>query len=184
MMRYLLQIVLFLPCFASTHAQDSIQWLKGSELVEKGYYKNYGFTQGPVKIGIIQNTDSSAQLQYLKLNNPHANLIVLAHSNGDTLYKTGDFLPYSQRPVYFWDFVLPLPGLKIGSDSLILTVDNSGETQVMFLKMMNANTFEKIKSSDTFMYGGLLAYAIFFAGMFITLGILKKIAAMFCSAFL
>ena len=171
-MRHLLLIILFLNSFA--FAQDTIEWLNGTELAREGYYRNYGFTQVPVKIGITRNSNSASQLQYLKLNNPHTNVVVLTNMQGDTLYKTGDFLPYAQRPVYFWDFVLPLPILKSGSDSLILTVDNSGETQVMFLKILNANAFEKIKSGDTFMYGGLLAYAIFFAGMFITLGLLKK----------
>ena len=155
-------------------AQDSITWVKSSMLEQEGYYRNPGFTQHAIKIGIAMDSDTTEDLRYLKINNPHANKIFLTRFSGDTIYKTGDYLPFQSRPVYFWDFVLPIPTKQFKNDSLLLTIDNSGETQVFFLELMKKQDFEKIKSRDTFIYGGLLAYAIFFAALFITLGLLKK----------
>ena len=169
-------VLLFILITIGFHAkaQDSITWIKSSMLEQEGYYRNPGFTQHAINIGIVMDSDSSEDLRYLKINNPHANKIFLTRLSGDTIYKTGDYLPFQNRPVYFWDFVLPIPTKEFKNDSLVLTIDNSGETQVFFLELMKEQAFEKIKSRDTFIYGGLLAYAIFSAALFITLGILKN----------
>ena len=173
MLRLLLALCL-LHTTLPAKTQDTIRWIRSSQLEKEGYYQNPGFTQHAISTGIIMDSDTTATLHYLKINNPHANNIVLTKWKGDTLYKTGDFLPFQNRPVYFWDFVLPIQTKRWNNDSLLLTIDNSGETQVFFLELLKEQEFEKIKSRDTFVYGGLLAYAIFFAGMFITLGLLKK----------
>jgi signal transduction histidine kinase len=170
----LLLILCLIHIILPAWAQDTIPWIRSSDLEKEGYYRNPGFTQNAIRIGIIQDSDTTTPLRYLKINNPHANNIILSRQNGDTIYKTGDFLPFQNRPVYFWDFVLPIDTREWRNDSLVLTIDNTGESQLFFLELLKEQEFEKIKSRDTFMYGGLLAYAIFFAGMFITLGLLKK----------
>jgi signal transduction histidine kinase len=169
-------MLLFLLCIFSNpiFAQDYLPWISSSQLETKGYYRNLGFTQKPISIGIILDSLNSDSTRYLRINNPHANIITLAYQKGDTLYKTGDFSPFQDRPIYFWDFILPLPANRSARDSLVLTIDNSGETQLFCLEILQEEVFEKIKSRDTFMYGGLLAYAIVFAGIFIILGLLKK----------
>ena len=165
--------MIFFACFKAA-GQDSMIWLKSSELKKEGYYKNLGFTQHAYRIGITKDNKDTNNQTLLRINNPHVNRITLSQLNGATLIETGDFQPFYQRPVYFWDFILPLQWQKTNKDSLILTIDNSGESQVFFLEVLDKKEFQKIQSRDTFLYGGLLAYAIFFAGLFITLGLLKK----------
>ena len=173
MQRLLFLLILITTCFHAK-SEDSIPWLKSSQLEKEGYYRNYGFSKAPVRIGILAEKQSDAGDRFLKINNPHANNILLTTLQGDTLYKTGDFYSFQSRPVYFWDFILPIASNRTNNDSLVLTLDNTGETQAFFLQLMNEKAFEKIKSRDTFLYGGLLSYAIFFSGLFITLGLLKK----------
>lgn len=174
MMLRLLLILWLIHSILPAKGQDTIRWIRSSQLEKEGYYQNFGFTKAPVKIGIINDNESSNGVHYLKLNNPHANSILLKDKQGNIIVKTGDYLPFASRPVYFWDFVIPLPPTSSTNDSLTLTIDNSAETLVFFLEVLNQRNFEKVKSRSTFLYGGLLAYAIFFAGMFITLGLFKK----------
>lgn len=173
-MRSLILLLLLFITTSCCLATEKITWIKSSDIEKNGYYRNSGFTHEPIQIGLIMETNPSTRLRYLKINNPHVNNIILSQLHGDTLYRTGDFLPFNSRPVYFWDFVLPMPASQPYTDSLLLTIDNSGETQVFFLELLKEQAFEKVKSRDTFMYGGLLAYALFFSALFITLGWLRK----------
>jgi signal transduction histidine kinase len=155
--------------------QEKTVWLNEKQLVEKGYYRNHGFTQGPVKIGLIfKNTDNSSKTHYLKINNPHVNDLILTNRKADTIYATGDHHAFNTRPVFFWDFILPITTAPGATDSLLLTLDNSGETQVYNLVLFSLDQFERQRVGDTFFFVIVLSVSLIFSLAFLTLGIFKK----------
>jgi len=155
--------------------QEKTVWLNEKQLAEKGYYRNHGFTQGPVKIGLIfKNTDNSSKTHYLKINNPHVNDLILTNRKADTIYATGDHHAFNTRPVFFWDFILPITTAPGTTDSLLLTLDNSGETQVYNLVLFSLDQFERRRVGDTFFFVIVLSVSLIFSLAFLTLGIFKK----------
>lgn len=162
-------------CLFKAMGQEKDIWLHGKDISKKGFYKNLGFTQKPYSLGlVIQNSLQIEQTQYLKINNPHTNNLLLIDTSGDTLYNTGDHKIFSSRPVFFWDFVLPITVKANTTDSFRLILDNAGESQVFNIQLMSQNRFEKIKTGDTFMYGTILAFSFIFSAIFLLLGIFKK----------
>ena len=175
MRRIFILSCIFLLSFLKGICQDSMVWLKGNEISQKGYYKNLGFTQKVSKLGlIIENTSSNEETQYIKINNPHTNNLYLIYASGDTLYKTGDHKIFETRPVFFWDYVLPVNTKANTTDSFTLILDNAGESQLYNIELMKPNRFEKIKTRDTFMYGTILAFSLIFSAIFMLLGLIKK----------
>lgn len=171
-----LLLFLFFSCWAmASFGQEKTIWLNEKQLAEKGYYKNHGFTQGPVKIGLIfHNPDNSEKTHYLKINNPHINDLVLERPNADTIYATGDHHAFNTRPVFFGDFILPITMSSGKTDSLLLTLDNSGESQVYNLILLNPDQFERKKLGDTFFFVIVLSISLIFSLAFLILGIFKK----------
>ena len=175
MMPRLLIFLLFSCWVLSSLGQEKTIWLNEKQLAEKGYYKNHGFTQGAVKIGLIfHNTDNSGKTHYLKINNPHVNELFLETLNADTLYATGDHHAFNTRPVFFGDFILPITTDSGKTDSLLLTLDNSGETQVYNLTLLNPDQFERKKLGDTFFFVIVLTISLIFSLGFFILGVYKK----------
>ena len=167
---------LFFSCWAmASLGQEKTIWLTEKQLVEQGYYRNHGFTKGPVKIGLLfNNPDTSVKTQYLKINNPHANDLFLETVKADTLYATGDHHLFNTRPVFFWDFILPITTAPGKTDSLLLTLDNSGETQVYNLTLLNPDQFERKKLGDAFFFVIILSVSLIFSLAFLILGLYKK----------
>jgi signal transduction histidine kinase len=167
---------LFFSCWATASlGQEKTIWLSEKQLAEKGYYRNHGFTKGPVKMGLLfNNTDSRPKTQYLKINNPHVNDLFLETINADTLYATGDHHLFNTRPVFFWDYILPVTTGPGKTDSLLLTLDNSGETQVYNLTLLNPDQFERKKLGDTFFFVIILSVSLIFSLGFLILGLYKK----------
>ena len=167
---------LFFSCWAmASLGQEKTIWLNEKLLAEKGYYKNHGFTKGPVKMGLLfNNPDTTPKTHYLKINNPHVNDLFLETLNADTLYATGDHHLFNSRPVFFWDFILPITTAAGKTDSLLLTLDNSGETQVYNLSLLNPDQFERKKLGDTFFFVIILSVSLIFSLGFLILGLYKK----------
>ena len=92
----------------------------------------------------------------------------------DTLYATGDHHLFNTRPVFFWDFILPITTAPGKTDSLLLTLDNSGETQVYNLTLLNPDQFERKKLGDTFFFVIILSVSLIFSLAFLILGLYKK----------
>ena len=175
MMPRLLFFLLFFCWATASLGQEKTVWLNEKQLAEKGYYRNHGFTQGPVKIGLIfKNTDNSSKTHYLKINNPHVNDLILTNRKADTIYATGDHHAFNTRPVFFWDFILPITTAPGKTDSLLLTLDNSGETQVYNLVLFSLDQFERRRVGDTFFFVIVLSVSLIFSLAFLTLGIFKK----------
>ena len=155
--------------------QDKIQWINAKKLETAGIYQNLGLTKGEKNIGLIFENDSNFSKELiLKLNNPHINYIYLYRKNGDTIYQTGDHKQFNTRPIIFWDFALPIIVEKNRVDSLVLSVNKAGENLTYFLEILTPEEFDNIKTRDTFMYGMVLSFSIFFTLIFLILGIIKN----------
>ncbi len=163
-------------CTATTLAQDSIPWISLKKIAEEGYYQNHGFTKGPVRIGlIIDQQVSDQEKHFLKINNANINYLYLTdYIKGDTLYKTGDHFPFASRPLHFWDFILHIQKTPKNTDSLLLTLDKSGESLIYNLKLYNHRQLDIVKSWELLLYGGVFAFSMIFTVGFTVLGIMKK----------
>ncbi|MFN4807891.1 MAG: 7TM-DISM domain-containing protein, partial [Bacteroidota bacterium] len=176
MRKRLSYLLMGMICAATTLAQDSIPWISLKKIAEEGYYQNHGFTKGPFSIGlIIDQQVSDQEKHFLKINNANINYIYLTdYIKGDTLYKTGDHFPFASRPLHFWDFILHIQKTQKNSDSLLLTLDKSGESLVYNLKVYDHRELDIVKSWELLLYGGVFAFSMIFTVGFTVLGIMKK----------
>ena len=145
-------------------------------LEKTGYYQNHGFSQQAVTVGLITHNNSSRQtIRYLKLNNANINFVYLIdYRSKDTLYKTGDHLPFNSRPIQFWDYIFPLTNNPNQTDSLVLIMDKSGENLSYNLNLYDQNGLDVVKNWELLLYGGVFAFSMIFTVAFMLLGIMKK----------
>ena len=169
-------LIFFLVSFGSSIcAQQNIKWFDANELMPKGYYKNHGITKELKKYGIVfKNTTEHPQSFVLRLNNPHLNFVYLTRVNRDTIYKTGDHLNFSTRPIVFWDFAMPVVINPRKADSLILTLDKRGENLIYRIQVLKPKDFENTKTLEIWLNSVFFSISIFAAGVFFLLGFLKK----------
>jgi signal transduction histidine kinase len=161
--------------FLNSSAQDKIEWINYQTLESSGFYQNLGLTKEKKNIGLIFTNNTNFTKQFiLKVNNPHVNDIYLYKINGDTIYHTGDHKKFYTRPIIYWDYALPITLPKKSTDSIVLSLDKRGENLTYFLEIQSPEMFDKFKTRDTFMYGMLLSFSIFFTLIFFILGIVKK----------
>jgi signal transduction histidine kinase len=174
MRQYPLVVFLLILCFAAK-GQDPALWLDATTLENKGYYKNHGLKETKVVIGLsIENKDSVFKKSILKLHNPHINYIYLINSKNDTIYQTGDQLPFHSRPEYFWDFVLPIQSLGNSVDSFKLVFDNVGDPLFYSLELYSEREFQRIRSNENFVFGAVFSFSIGFIIIFVLLGFFNK----------
>jgi signal transduction histidine kinase len=159
----------------SSNGQEKIDWINANLIETTGFYQNIGLTKDKKNIGLVfkNSSDTSKQL-ILKINNPHINYLYLYTKKGDTLYRTGDHQKFATRPILFWDFAFPIEIKKGSTDSIILSIDKTGENLTYFLETFSPQDFDQLKTRETFMYGMVLSFSIFFTMIFLTLGIVKK----------
>ena len=81
---------------------------------------------------------------------------------------------FNTRPVFFGDFILPITTASGKIDSLVLTLDNSGETQVYNLVLSSLDQFERKRVGDTFFFVIVLSVSLVFSLAFFFLGLFKK----------
>ncbi|MEY3920762.1 MAG: hypothetical protein RL634_523 [Bacteroidota bacterium] len=157
-------------------AQDSIPWLSLDKIASGGYYQNHGFTQGPVVVGLIlDNKGPNQNKHFLKINNANINYIYLIdYLKKDTLFKTGDHLPFDSRPVHFWDYIFHIEKNAQVSDSLLLVMDKSGESLAYNLQLYDQRELDVVKGWELLLYGGVFAFSMIFTVAFMLLGTMKK----------
>jgi len=161
--------------FLKSPAQEKIEWINYQTLESSGLYQNLGLTKEKKNFGLIFTNNTNFTKQFiLKINNPHINDIYLYKINGDTIYHTGDHIKFYTRPIIYWDFALPITLPKNSTDSIILSLDKRGENLTYFLEIQSPEMFDKFKTRDTFMYGMMLSFSIFFFLIFFILGVVKK----------
>jgi signal transduction histidine kinase len=171
---YPLVVFLLIFCFTAKGQNPTI-WLDATALETKGYFKNHGLKETKVVIGLsIENKDSVFKKRILKLHNPHINYIYLINSKNDTIYKTGDQLPFRSRPEYFWDFVLPIQTLGNSVDSFKLVLDNVGDPLFYTLELFTEREFQRIRSNENFVFGAVFSFSIGFIIIFVLLGFFNK----------
>jgi len=174
MRQYALVVFLLILCFAAK-GQSTTVWIDAATLETQGYYKNHGLKETKVTIGLsIENKDSVFKKRILKLHNPHINYIYLINSKNDTIYKTGDQLPFRSRPEYFWDFVLPIQSLGNSVDSFKLVLDNVGDPLFYSLELFTEREFQRIRSNENFVFGAVFSFSIGFIIIFVLLGFFNK----------
>ncbi len=176
MLKKYLIILVALFWAGSLSAQDSIPWIPLDKIASEGYYHNHGFTTGPVRIGlIINNKTANKEKHFLKINNANINFIYLIdYVRKDTLYKTGDHLPFDSRPIHFWDFIFHIENNSQTSDSLLLIMDKSGENLFYNLQLYDQKELDIVKTWELLLYGGVFAFSMIFTVAFMLLGIMKN----------
>ena len=174
-----MKYIYILLCFLWTgvlSAQDSITWVKMETLKNSGYHYNHGFTKNPIAVGlIIDRQPYDQETSLLKINNANINFVYLInYKTKDTLYKSGDHLPFETRPIEFWDFIIPIQTNNLRADSLILLMDKSGENLSYTLKLYDQKGFDVVRNWELLLYGGVFAFSMIFTVAFMLLGIMKK----------
>jgi signal transduction histidine kinase len=131
--------------------------------LQPSLYRNHGITRDSVEEGI--RLPSSKDPMHLLIANPHINNITLIGEDGGVSVRTGDWLPFSQRPLQHRNFILPLPKPEPG-DSLTLVLDKTGENLSYELSLMDLEGMRRYLDADSMMTGfimGFYALAVLFS---------------------
>jgi signal transduction histidine kinase len=116
---------------------------------------NWGFVRSPRTILIP--IDSSSEDQYLVVENPHINKIRLVRRGLPDSFLTGDHFSFEQRPIAHRFFIFPLAP-SITQDTLLLTLDKSGENLSVGLRLLDQSGFVRFLEGDLFLLGGIAGF--------------------------
>lgn len=159
----------------SGFAQTNTEWVKNEEVEQNGFYRNYGNNLEERTVGVIFNTtDKPEKDYYIRLNNPHINQIFVINRKGDTLYHTGDRLPFNSRPLNSWDFVFPIHVSAGTTDSVRFVLQHLGENLHFFVESYSQEEYLSRRDTNIFLVGSFIAiYIMLFLG-FLFLGIYRR----------
>lgn len=156
-------------------AQKETRWLHAEEVSKKGFFYNHGMTKGPQKLGLVFSNNSDGEItKMIRLNNAHINKIFLYKKDGDTLYKTGDHFYFENRPVQFPDFIFPVSIKPHTNDSLVLSLDKSGENLRYFIEVKDPADIQSAMNRELIIFGILICFCLISSAMFIIWGFLRK----------
>lgn len=168
-------LVFFICSFLFTKGEEPIAWYNQEELVKRGVFKNYGFVNETKTLGIVlQNKSNLTQKFFLKINNPHINKLYVLNAKKDTLYVTGDNFKFNSRPIYFWEFIIPIVLQPNSTDSLTLQFLKKGEPLSFHALLVSANEYNQIHDANLYFYSTFLSISLFLFSGFIFLGFYKK----------
>jgi signal transduction histidine kinase len=170
-------VLLFFFIFFSllSKGEQPIDWYPQDRLLKNGVFKNYGLVNEPKSFGVVFNNKTNQKLTYyLKINNPHINLIYVLDSKQDTLFVTGDRYPFSTRPIYFWEFVFPIQINAQSTDSIKFQIHKKGENLAFHTLLIAEKSYNKIHDSHLYFFSTFLSISIFLFLGFIFLGAYKK----------
>lgn len=141
---------------------------------------NFGFYDGVVwlKFSVKNDTDKN-QHYILEIKNPILDLIELyrlTDSSEIRLAQTGDYMPFSQRPIQHKNFLLPVKIPAGESITYLLKVNNHGQELSVPLKLWKERGLAKRDYSEQYILGvyyGIILF-VFFLNLFIYLIIMEK----------
>lgn len=174
-MRRIFLVLLICNCLSAVRAEVGITWLHADRLSQKGFFQNHGMTKGPQQIGILfENRTAFAVTKMVRLNNAHINRIVVSSTKGDTLYSTGDHLYFNTRPVPFPDFIFPIEVQPGATDSLVFSLDKSGENLRYFIEVKEPGKIQTAMNIEMLIYGILVCFSLISSVMFVIWGFLRR----------
>lgn len=169
---FIISIVLISSLFATQlFASEKIIWTSVSQLQSKGFYKNHGISRETVTIGIINDIEIEEDL-YLRMNNPHINLIRFYSEEDPDYIITGDIRPFTKRPVLFSDFILPVSSIFSKSDTAYLSLDKRNENLSYLLEIIDGDKLRKLQFEQSYLLGMTMSLTVILMIYFIILGFL------------
>lgn len=118
-------------------------------------HRNHGIIRHPVELGI--RVPKSGSSHHVLISNPHINSMVLRSSEGGVLVRTGDSLPFIQRPVPHRQFILPLPEPD-SMENLTLTLSKAGENLSYEIRLLDDVALKDYLATDLLLTGFLVGY--------------------------
>lgn len=174
-MKRLLTFVFLLILCVFAKGQQEMVWLSTDSLAVKGYYQNMGIAKDVFHVGIVaKNNTGFGKKVLLEINNPHINRLYLINKKGDTLVNTGDHALFNSRPLYHWDFVLPIEVDAFSSDSLKLVLDKKGESLSFFLEVLSESLFYKRQLLEALIMACSFSTSVILTLYFLSLSFLRK----------
>jgi signal transduction histidine kinase len=117
--------------------------------------RNWGFVRSPKTVHIP--IDSSNGKRYLIVENPHVNQVRLVRRGVSDSFLTGDHFFFEHRPVAHRFFIFPLTA-NAALDTLMLTLDKSGENLSVGLRLLDEAGFVRFLERDLFLLGGVAGF--------------------------
>jgi two-component system, sensor histidine kinase LadS len=169
---FIISILLISSSFRTQlFASEKIIWTSVSQLQSKGFYKNHGISKETVTIGIINDIAIEGDL-YLRVNNPHINLIRFYSEKDPDYIITGDIYPFTKRPVFFSDFILPVSSIFSKTDTAYLSLDKRNENLSYLLEIIDRPKLRMIQFEQSFLLGMTMSLTVILMIYFIILGFL------------
>ena len=138
------------------------QWLRFSELlITPGNY-HYGILRNNKWVGAtLYNSSDQPTTFNLRFHNPHINQLAVFKNHAlKPTVVTGDWYAFSERPVPFRDFIIPIQVAPHTTDSVLIFLNKRGESLSIGFDIISTKQLEGIIRVDYLWIGALLCFSV------------------------
>ena len=149
---------LILFCLLSAILSGCLQQRGGFDILSAErpvLHRNHGIVRKPVEVGV--RTPNSGSTHHVLIANPHINSLVLRAADGRVLVRTGDSLPFFQRPLPHRQFILPLP-VSDSVGKLALSLSKAGENLFYEIRLLDDAALKDYLAEDLLLTGFLIGF--------------------------
>jgi|GEM_PF-7134449 len=119
---------------------------------------NLGITDRPAEIRIP--IPPSSEVRYLIVDNPHVNTLQVDFQNRPEQFHTGDYFPFTQRPIPHRLFVVPVKA-SASPDTANLSLAKSGENLSFHIRLLDTNQWQAFRDKDNSLSGIVMGFYLF-----------------------
>ena len=118
-------------------------------------HRNHGIVRQPFEVGV--RTPNSGSSHHVLIANPHINSLVLRAADGRVLVRTGDSLPFFQRPLPHRQLILPLP-VSDSVGKLAISLSKAGENIFFEIRLLDDAALKDYLAEDLLLTGFLIGF--------------------------
>jgi signal transduction histidine kinase len=159
--------------------EDSViksQWQQFSDLLIKPGSYHYGILRNNKWVStILQNPSNQPFTFNLRFHNPHINQLAVYKNHAlKPTVVTGDWYAFSERPIAFRDFVIPIQVAPHTTDSVLIFLNKRGESLSISLDIISTKQLEGIIRVNYLWVGALLCFSFLIVLLSLYVGVSFK----------
>ncbi len=144
----------------------------------KMYQANFGFTPYDIWFDFtLENSSSKSKFHLLKLNNPNLDIVQLfkvENNQIQRIYKSGDQLNYSKRPIKNRIITFPIYSKENSSIHYLIKVNNGTEHLNFKLELSDTKKYNEDIYQQQYFLGGFFGILLFILAFNIVVGLFVK----------
>lgn len=152
------------------------QWEQFSTLLIKPGSYHYGILKTNKWVTLtLHNASRKSSTFNIRFHNPHINQLAVFKNHATTpAVITGDWYQFTERPILFRDFIIPIEVPPHHTDSILLFLNKRGESLSISLDIITPSNLQELIWLDYFWIGALLCFTIIISILSIYVGLNLK----------